>query len=198
MSPDERRALTDLSWPLAGERVLLRPPDASDPEGDLEATWRYWRDPAVTHWLPAAPADLEAHRARFLDPTPVPPTLIVELDGEVVGEAMLRVEDSWAQAEVAADARATHAEIGWVLAAEVHGRGLGTEVASLLLRIAFDALGMHRVSAVCFAGNTASWRLMEKLAMRREAHAQDDALHRTLGWCDSFTYALTRSEWRAG
>lgn len=194
MTSDRRPALTDLSWPLTGERVLLRP---AGPD-DLEATWGYWRDPQVTHWLPAAPADLAAHRERFLHPARLPHTLIVEVDGAVVGEAMLRVENSWAQAEVAAEALGTHAEIGWVLAGEVHGRGLGTEVAGLLLRIAFDALAMHRVTAVCFAGNTPSWRLMERLGMRREAHAQDDALHRTLGWCDSFTYALTRSEWRAG
>lgn len=193
-SPSSPAALSDLRWPLAGERVLLRPATATD----AEATWVYWRDPVVTKWLPAAPADLTAHRTRFLHPQRLPHTLVVELDGVVVGEAMLRLGDSWAQAEAATDAAATHADVGWVLTSSVQGRGIGAEVAGLLLRIAFDALAVHRVVAVCFAGNTPSWRLMERLGMRREAHGRDDSLHRELGWCDSFTYALTRAEWRAG
>ena len=53
-----------------------------------------------------------------------------------------------------------------------------------------------RTTAECFADNVASWRLMEKLGMRREAHTVKDSLHRDKGWLDGFTYALLEDEWR--
>jgi RimJ/RimL family protein N-acetyltransferase len=58
-------------------------------------------------------------------------------------------------------------------------------------------LRLRRVFATCFADNTGSWRLMEKLGMRREAHNVRDSLHRDRGWLDGYTYALLADEWRA-
>lgn len=37
------------------------------------------------------------------------------------------------------------------------------------------------MKAECFAANEASWRLMERLGMRRETHAVKDSLHRDRG-----------------
>ena len=92
--------------------------------------------------------------------------------------------DAWAQAEVADQAKARQAEIGWVMAPEHGGQGYGTEGAAELLRICFEDLGLRRVIALCFADNVASWRIMEKLGMRREEHAVRDSLHRSRGWLD--------------
>lgn len=186
--------LLDLPWPLRTGRTLLRPVH----EDDLDPTWDYWRLPEVTRWLPAAPADLEAHRMRILDPERTPHTLVVEADGVVVGELMLRVDDAWAQTEVAEDARDRHATLGYVMHPTAGGRGLATEAVRALLAVAFDrvdGLGLHRVSADLFADNEASARLLERVGMRREAHLVRDALHRDLGWCDSLAYGVTAEEW---
>ena len=58
-----------------------------------------------------------------------------------------------------------------------------------LLDIAFDS-GARRVTAYCFADNTASARMMEKLGMHRQAHFRADSLHRSGQWLDSFVYAI--------
>ena len=42
-------------------------------------------------------------------------------------------------------------------------------------RIAFDDVGLHRVTGSCFADNTGSWRVMEKAGMRREQHGVEDS-----------------------
>lgn len=42
----------------------------------------------------------------------------------------------------------------------------------------------------------ASWRLMERLGMRREGWARADALHRDGRWLDSYRYAVLREERR--
>ena len=64
------------------------------------------------------------------------------------------------------------------------------------MQICFDDLELRRVTAMGFADNEASWRLMERVGMRRELHAVADALHRSGKWLDSFGYALLAEEWR--
>jgi RimJ/RimL family protein N-acetyltransferase len=46
------------------------------------------------------------------------------------------------------------------------------------------------VEAYCFAENEPSWRLMERVGMRREAHTVADGLHRDGTWRDGLAYAL--------
>ncbi len=100
-------------------------------------------------------------------------------------------------AEVAEQARERQAELGWVLDPAFTGHGYATEAARGLLRVCFEDLGVRRVVAGCFVDNDASWRLMERIGMRRESHTVRDGLHRSGQWLDGFTYALLAEEWAA-
>ena len=184
--------LADLTWPVRTERLLLRRATAAD----AEPTWRFRRLPEVGQYIGWLADDLEQYRSRFVEPERLATTLVTELDGTVVGDLMVRVEDAWAQLEVAEDARGVQAELGWTLDPAYAGRGLATEAVRELLRISFDELGLRRVVANCFADNTASWRLMERLGMRRETHAVAESLHRSGRWLDAYGYALLAEEWR--
>ena len=172
---------------------MLRPATPAD----VDATWPYRRRASVGEWLPAIPSDVEEYRTRFTDPQRFARTVIVEHDTVVVGDFMLRIEDAWAQDEAPAEARRKQAELGWVLDPAYTGRGFATEAAAALLDECFTNLGVHRVIAVCFLANTESWRLMERLGMRREQHAVRDSLHRSGEWLDSLTYAILAEEWQA-
>lgn len=87
-------------------------------------------------------------------------------------------------------------EIGYMLAAGFHGRGLGTEAARAMMAIGFGTLGLRRITATCDARNAASARIMEKLGMRREAHFVKNA--RVKGeWTSALVYAVLTEEWRA-
>ena len=77
------------------------------------------------------------------------------------------------------------------------GHGYATEALTEVLRVCFEVLGLRRVTAGCFAANEPSWRLMERLGMRRETHTLRESLHRTEGWLDGLEYALLADEWRA-
>jgi len=59
----------------------------------------------------------------------------------------------------------------------------------------FEERRVRRVVANCFADNTRSWRLMERIGMRREAHTLSDSLHRSGSWLDAYGYALLAEEW---
>jgi RimJ/RimL family protein N-acetyltransferase len=120
----------------------------------------------------------------------------MELKGVVIGDLMLSIKDAWAQSEIADQARGVQAELGWCLSPEHGGHGYATEAVRELMRICFDELGLRRVKADCFADNEASWRLMERVGMRRELHTIRESLHRSGDWLDGFGYALLAEEWR--
>jgi len=180
-------------WPVRTARLTLRPAVADD----LAATWEYRRLPEVSRWLTRAPATLEEYREHFLDPDRLARTLVVEFQGQVIGDLMLKVEDAWGQAEVADLVRGTQAELGWVLHPEHAGHGYATEAVRALIDLAFDDMGLRRVTAGCFAANEASWRLMERVGMRRETVSVRESLHRSGEWLDGMGYALLADEQRS-
>lgn len=184
-------ALDRLAWPVATARLSLRPAEPSD----AGAVRRYRVLPEVAEWMTTVPGTPEVHAAEFAEPERLGRTVVVERDGVVIGDLMLRVEDAWGQTEVAADAVGTQAEIGWGFDPAHHGQGLATESAARLLELCFDGLGLRRVTAGCFADNEPSWRLMERIGMRREGEYRADSLHRSGRWMDSLTYGILRSEW---
>ena len=186
--PDTRPALTHA---VPTERLTLRPATVDD----ADATWKYRRLGSVGEWLTQVPTDLEVYRATFADPTRLAITVIVELDGNVIGDFMLRIDDGWAQTEVADQARGTQAELGWVLDPAYTGRGYATEAVRSLLTHCFTTHGVRRVVANCFMSNDTSWRLMERVGMRREGHAVAESLHRSGQWLDTVTYAVLAREW---
>lgn len=86
-------------------------------------------------------------------------------------------------------------ELGYVFHPDHHGRGLATEAAEVVLRLAFAELGLHRVIGRCDARHTASARVLEKLGMRREAHFRHNEMFKG-EWGDEFVYALLDEEWK--
>jgi RimJ/RimL family protein N-acetyltransferase len=85
-------------------------------------------------------------------------------------------------------------EIGWTLHPGFTGHGYMTEAAGTLLDIAFDRLGLHRVSAELDPRNSASLSLCERLAMRKEAHFVENLWFKG-GWGDTVIYAILDREW---
>ena len=189
--------LADLPWPRTTPRLSLWP---ATPD-DVVAVWAYRRLPRTHEWLGLAPIDRAAWDEAFAEPERLAKTLVIEADGAVVGDLMVASRDAWGQREVADRAAATEVELGWTLHPDHVGRGYATEAVRAAIALCFDApptgLGLRRVTASCFAANTTSWRLMERVGMRREQHGVRDSLHRDHGWLDGYTYALLAEEWRA-
>ena len=187
----DRSCRPALDRPVHTARLTLRPATADD----ADATWSYRRLEEVGEWLTEIPTDLQAYRATFADSARLAATVVVERDGEVIGDFMLRVEDAWAQTEVADLARGVQAELGWVLDPAHTGHGYATEAVRGLLAHCFETLGVRRVVANCFLANDTSSRLMERVGMRREGHAVAESLHRSGRWLDTVTYAVLAAEW---
>jgi len=61
-------------------------------------------------------------------------------------------------------------EIGWIINEKYQLRGYAFEASAALLSYGFNDLNVHRIIATCQPENKASYQLMEKLGMVREAH----------------------------
>ncbi|MET9228162.1 GNAT family protein [Lentzea sp. NPDC003310] len=176
-------------YPVKTERLLLRPFEKTD----LDDVFSYRRLPAVHRFLyseAGSREDTEESLARWTAQDEIVEdgqslALAVVFEGRVIGEADLKL----------LSAEHGQGEIGYILSPAVQGRGFATEAARTLLDLGFFDLGLHRITAECEVRNEASWRVMERLGMRREAHFRHRELFKG-EWADSFVYAMLAEEHR--
>lgn len=180
-----------LSWPKHTDRLTLRPVT----KDDLDAVWTIRRQESVSHWMTSAAQDWDQFVELMEKDDRMGKMIVIERDGVVIGDLMLAPEDPWAQAEVVELAKGVQAEIGWCLDPAMGGHGYATEAVLELIRIAFEELGLRRLVANAFAANEPSWRLMERVGMRREIYTVKESLHRSGDWMDGISYALLAEEW---
>jgi RimJ/RimL family protein N-acetyltransferase len=179
-------------YPIRTDRLDLRP----HRETDLDDLLAFHSSPAVTRFIPWPVRDREqvaaalAVKLRQGALTEAGQWLVLAAElretGHVVGEVLLK----WASAEH------RQGELGYAFAEQVWGRGLAPEAAAAILTLAFDELGLHRVSAQLVAANSSSARVVAKLGMRHEA-TFEDAWRDGDRWLGEQVWAITAPEWRA-
>ena len=94
------------------------------------------------------------------------------------------------------DAEPREAMLWYTLHPDEWGRGYTTEAARAIVDFGFRMLGLHRIWADCDPANVASWRVLEKLGMRREGHLRENAWVKG-EWVDSLIYAILDRDWAA-
>lgn len=90
-------------------------------------------------------------------------------------------------------------EIGYVFNPKYYGQGYATESCRKILDYGFEQLNAHRIIAKCNPKNTASWRLLERLYMRREGYLQKSVFFKYDEdgkpiWHDTYEYAILKNE----
>lgn len=96
------------------------------------------------------------------------------------------------------DNEGTQAEIGWILNKRFWHMGLAHEAALGFLRFGFLGLELHRIYARCDTENHASYALMERLGMRREAFFVKDRfakVRQKQSWRSTYVYAMLKKEY---
>lgn len=173
------------------ERLTVGPFEVSD----AAALFAYRSSPEVQRFQPWTPesereladfiaeqelASLERANARLQL------AIRMRAGGELVGDLGLHMSGGGAQ----------QVELGFTIAPERQGQGLGTEAVGGVLEHLFDDLGKHRVLASVDPSNVASLGLLHRLGMRQEAHHRESYLFRGR-WVDDMVFAMLRSEWDA-
>ncbi|WP_423067596.1 GNAT family N-acetyltransferase [Devosia sp. CN2-171] len=179
-------------FPIETERLRLRP----FTRGDVDAVYDYRRREDVARYLFDGPMSHESvaealqmrvgHEA--LDGEGSKIFLAVELKAThaLIGEVSL----------ILRDATNRQGEVGYIFHPDHHGMGYATEAARAVLGLGFGGAGLHRVYARCAAANLASWRVMERLGMRREAHFREHIFVKG-AWDEELVYAMLEDEWRS-
>lgn len=87
------------------------------------------------------------------------------------------------------------AEMGYWLGVPFWNQGITTEAARAVLHCGFEILNLHRISALHFARNPASGRVMQKMGMRYEGTLRQH-IRKGERWEDVVHYAILVDEWR--
>ncbi len=168
---------------LRTDRLLLRPFHGDD----VDDVFAYASDPEWGRHLPVPRPYTRRDAEEFVAEATVPDPRqrlqwAIVHERRVSGGIELRVRDP------------DSAEIGYSLARTLWGRGLTTEAASAVVGYGFEALELVRIWAAADVRNVASWRVMEKLGMRREGLLRSRrVVHGER--VDDVLYALLREEW---
>jgi RimJ/RimL family protein N-acetyltransferase len=188
----------DLHWPRRTARLELRQPAPADFDDVLAIR----NDPELNRWFIRTSVEPESFRKDWLESVDDPDAyaVVAIADGVLVGTGSLDVSDGMGQGWGREDAESfpwhrSEGMLGYMIVKEHAGQGYATEIVRDLLALAFEDLGLHRVTAGCFADNVGSWRVMEKVGMRREQHGVQDSWHEELGWVDGYTYGILAEEW---
>ena len=176
---------------LETERLVVRGFEL----GDLQELREYVTLPEVTKYdydYPSSDEELQGVVGYFME-TPGYWAACLKTTGKLIGHVtctrkMPEALRTW--------------ELGYIFNPAFYGHGYATEACRRMLQHIFEKLCAHRVEAACDPRNAPSWRLLERLGMRREAHRLRAGFLRTTPegepiWVDSYEYAMLSEEWKA-
>lgn len=87
-----------------------------------------------------------------------------------------------------------NAEVWYKLNPGIWGKGYATEALERIIEFVFEDLKLHRIEAGCAVDNIASYKVMEKCGMIREAHRRK-LLPLQNGWSDNYEYAILEEDY---
>lgn len=180
-----------MTFSLESNRILLR----QFQDSDLESFLHYRNDPDVARYQGWNIPYSREKGTEFL---------------EFMTTAVPAVQGEWFQA--ALELKSTHemtgdvgfvirkddgrqAFIGYSLVRAHWGNGYAYEAVLRLLAYLFDELALHRVVAECDVANVPSWKLLERLGFRREAHLVENIFFKG-AYGSEYHYAMLGREWK--
>jgi [ribosomal protein S5]-alanine N-acetyltransferase len=165
------------------ERLRIRP---FEPE-DWRAVIVYASDPAVMEYIPSGPLDeagVQAFIARPFNEEGGSYAVIEKQTNSLIGHMDYH---PWFAPQTY--------EVGWGINPQFQRQGYASEAAGALLKHGFEELKLHRIIATCQPENPASYRVMEKIGMRREGWFKQCISRGNNVWWDEYFYAILATEW---
>lgn len=162
--------------------------------GDLPAVRRWYRDPELARLTryslrPMSDEEIDGFfHGRLLSPESVAYAIDVRESGRLVGLT------TFSNLDPDNGSVLFHISIG---EHDAWGRGYGTETTELMLWLAFERIGLHRVGLSVFSFNERAIRAYEKAGFRLEGRSRDAILRDGRRW-DELTMGVLAEDWRSG
>ena len=171
---------------ITTERLILRQPTDQDAELIFE---QYAGDLDVTKYLSWQPHKSMAQTNEYLErcitawqeKSAFPFVLIRRNDARLIGMVEIRIDNF-------------KADLGYVLAKSLWGKGYMSEAVKALVDWSLKQTEIHRVWAVCDTENVASARVLEKVGMKREGILKKWLVHPNIAAepRDCYCYAIVK------
>lgn len=166
------------------ERLILR----RYQESDLQDLFEYLSDPKVVEFEPYKPMSLDETKENLEWRIGTEEMIALELKSshKMIGNVYMGKREF------------ETLELGYVLNRNYWKKGYAAESIKALVRQAFSD-GIHRIYAECDPLNHNSWKLLEALGFRREAHFMQNVWfckdeNGKPVWKDTYVYALLNME----
>ncbi|MBQ3920688.1 MAG: GNAT family N-acetyltransferase, partial [Firmicutes bacterium] len=171
------------------ERLILRRWE----ESDAESLYEYAKDPDVgprAGWAPHKSVEESRVIIKSVLSGEEAYAICLKEDGRAIGavELMLYGHSRLAEKE-------DECELGYWIGKPFWGRGLVTEASRALLKRAFGELGMSKVWAGYYEGNTRSQRVQEKLGLRFQRRSERVEVSQLNETRTGIENAITREQW---
>jgi RimJ/RimL family protein N-acetyltransferase len=178
------------TYPVRGERLLLRPLTSRD----TDALLAYRGRADVCRYVPFEPMTREDIAERLAGQW-----ARTELTGE--GQSLTLGAEVRQTGELAGDCilfwhSREHAggEVGYAFNPSLGGHGYATEAVTMMLRLGFEELGLHRIIARIDERNEPSARLARRVGLRQEARLIENEVFKG-EWITELDFAMLATEW---
>ena len=166
------------------DRLILR----KYMESDLQDLHDYLSNPEVVKYEPYKPMNMEEVRSNLAWRIVADEMIAIQLkkNHKMIGNVYLGKRDF------------ESLELGYVLNQDYWGKGYAKESCTALIEQAFSN-GIHRIFAECDPENLSSWRLLEALGFKREAHFKQnvyfwkDNQNRPI-WKNTYVYSKLKKQ----
>ncbi|MGT2426292.1 GNAT family N-acetyltransferase [Amnibacterium kyonggiense] len=193
MADDDTREALAPYYPIATDRLLLRP---IDPVGDVDAMHAYRSREDVCRYIPPVPVTREQLAATYAAPERTRSVLtgpgqilalaiVLRETGRLIGDIIL----------IWPEDHPSNGEVGYIVDPDHQCRGYATEAVRAVLALGFDGLGLHRITGRIDARNPASGRVLTKAGMRQEAVLVENEWFKG-EWSTEVDFAILAREWR--
>ncbi len=175
---------------LESKRLLLRPFVPADAT-TIQLLASDKRIAATTLSIPhpypeGAAANWLAQQAKLIDQAKLLPFAITrKTDAELLGVVSLHPNSAHDKAE-----------LGYWLGVPYWGQGYTSEAAARVLAYGFEVLKLNRIHAHCFAENSASKRVLEKIGMAYEGRLRQE-IKKWDNYVDVLCFGILRAEYFA-
>jgi len=186
-----RAGMAHRSWfpeALEGERIVLR----RHVSGNIAAFQRWYADPEIARLARYQEAPMRADEidrffaARVLGTEALAMAVHEKPSGRLIGTC------AFSQLDADNGSALFHITIG---EKDAWGHGYGTEATWLMLRHAFEALGLHRIALYVFEFNERAIRAYERCGFVIEGRARE-SIWRDGRWWDELAMSVLETDWR--